>query len=154
MKKAYRFVVLAAFALAASAHADEPEWLTKSNRHANKILEDIAKFNPEGAGGIGIDGVDEEIIDLGPNVYERGLAASRAILADLESSLETESDRRVRQDLGIMIKAMQDNIASNELQRQHMLPYFNLNQTIFGGVRALIDPQVPRDRYPAAVVRM
>lgn len=25
---------------------------------------------------------------------------------------------------------------------------------MFGGVRALVDPQVPRERYPAAVVRM
>jgi uncharacterized protein (DUF885 family) len=35
-----------------------------------------------------------------------------------------------------------------------MLPYMNVNQSIFGGLRGLIDPQVSRDRYPAAIVRM
>jgi uncharacterized protein (DUF885 family) len=35
-----------------------------------------------------------------------------------------------------------------------MLPYMNVSQSIFGGLRGLIDPQVSRDRYPAAVVRM
>jgi uncharacterized protein (DUF885 family) len=34
------------------------------------------------------------------------------------------------------------------------LPYFNVSQQVFGGVRALIDPQIPRERYPAAVVRL
>ena len=35
-----------------------------------------------------------------------------------------------------------------------MLPYMNVNQAIFGGLRGLIDPQIARERYPAAVVRM
>jgi len=35
-----------------------------------------------------------------------------------------------------------------------MLPYFNISQQVFQGVRALIDPQVPEDRYPAALVRI
>jgi uncharacterized protein (DUF885 family) len=30
----------------------------------------------------------------------------------------------------------------------------NVSQMIFGGLRTLIDPQIPRDRYPAAIVRM
>ena len=35
-----------------------------------------------------------------------------------------------------------------------MLPYYNLSQTVFMGIRSLVDPQNSRDRYPAAVVRM
>jgi uncharacterized protein (DUF885 family) len=35
-----------------------------------------------------------------------------------------------------------------------MLPYMNVSQTIFQALRALIDPQVARERYPAAIVRM
>ena len=34
------------------------------------------------------------------------------------------------------------------------MPYYNVSQTVFQGVRALVDPQVPRERYPAAIVRM
>jgi uncharacterized protein (DUF885 family) len=35
-----------------------------------------------------------------------------------------------------------------------MLPYYNMSRTIFSGIRGLIDPQVDRERYPAAVSRM
>jgi uncharacterized protein (DUF885 family) len=35
-----------------------------------------------------------------------------------------------------------------------MLPYMNVNQMVFQALRVLIDPQVARERYPAAVVRM
>ena len=53
-----------------------------------------------------------------------------------------------------MIKAMEDGLHSTQLDRDTMLPYYNMSQTIFGGIRGLIDEQIPRERYPAAVVRM
>ena len=43
---------------------------------------------------------------------------------------------------------------TQQLDYDHMLPYTNVNQAIFGGIRSLIDPQVSRDRYPAAVTRI
>ena len=134
--------------------SDATDWVERSNEYAALVLENIARFNPEGAGGFGVDGLDEEIIDLAPGVYERSLASSNEVLAVLRSKLETEQHLKVRQDLGILIQSVEDGITTAELSRKHMLPYYNLNQTIFSGVRALIDPQVARERYPAAIVRM
>ena len=114
----------------------------------------MAAFNPESAGGFGVAGVDDNVVDLGPQLYERNLAASGKLLATLESALGEEQDRRVRQDLGILIKSVRDNIETAKLEREHMLPYLNLSQTVFGGVRALIDPQIARERYPAAIERI
>ncbi len=136
------------------AAADGNDWVERSNEYAALVLEQIARFDPESAGGIGVDGLDEEIVDLAPGIHERSLASSREVLATLRSKLETERDPKVRQDLGILIQAVEDGITTAELNHENMLPYYNLNQTIFSGVRALIDPQVPRERYPAAVVRM
>ena len=156
MKQAFArsMAVLTLCVFSFPAAADDAAWVETSNEHANLVLEEIAKFNPEGAGGLGVDGLDEDILDLGPGIYERGLASSRELAATLRDRLEKEQHKKVRQDLGILIKAVEDNIISAELDRANMLPYFNLNQTVFGGVRALIDPQVPRERYPAAIVRM
>ncbi len=145
---------LAAWVLVIAAHADEADWVTKSNEYASLILQEIAKFNPENIGGIGIDGLDEQIQDLGPGVFDRNMESSKMLLDELNSSLETETDRRVKQDLGIMAKVMEDGLYTSQLTRDTMLPYYNINQTIFGGVRGLIDEQIPRERYPAAVVRM
>ena len=140
--------------VAAPVAADDSDWVAKSDAHAQVVLEQMAKFSPEGAGRLGVDGLDEEIFDLTEGVYERGINASRELLTELQKRQAAETHPKVKQDLGILIKTIEDNIISSELNRAQMLPYYNMSQTIFFGVRGLIDPQVPRERYPAAVVRM
>ena len=136
-----------------AAHADT-DWVAQSNAHAQIVLDSIARFSPESAGGIGVDGLDEEILDIRAGIYERGIEDSRRILTELEIRLAEESHPKVRQDLGILIQAVEDAIRTAELNRKHLLPYRNISQTVFQGVRALIDPQIPPERYPAAVVRL
>jgi len=152
-------IALLAFAASAvslpgATSANGIDWVEKSNMHAQIVLEAVAKFNPESAAAIGVDGLDEEIRDLKPERYQRELAESEHILAELKRRLEDETDTRVRQDLGILIRVAQDSIRSEKLNRENMLPYFNLSQDIFRGIRALIDVQIPRERYPAAIVRI
>ncbi len=137
-----------------AAAAEDPDWVEKSNQHARIVLDVLAKFSPEGAGSLGVDGLDEEILDLGPGIHERGIAESEKVLAELRRRLDGETNAKVRQDIGILIKAVEDNIHSSRLNHELLLPYFNVSQTVFFGVRGLIDPQIPRERYPAAVARI
>lgn len=137
-----------------SVSALDQSWIETSNENSNLVLESLARFSPENAGGFGVDGLDEEIMDLREGVRERSIADSEAILSILRKRLEDEEHPFVRQDIGILIKALEDNIVSSNLQYEHMLPYINVNQQIFGGIRALIDSQIPRERYPAAIVRI
>jgi hypothetical protein len=146
--------LLAITFFALPAAAAEEDWVAKSNENAQVVLEVLAKFSPEGAASIGVEGLDEEISDLGEGIYERGLQASYDLLAELRRREAGETNRKVRQDLGILIQTVEDNIRTSKLQRENMLPYFNMSQTIFYGVRGLIDPQISRERYPAAVSRM
>jgi uncharacterized protein (DUF885 family) len=140
--------------LAGSAHAADMSWVEKSNAHAQIVLAAFAELGPEGAASMGVDGLDEKISDLSPGQYERAMKTISEVVAELETRLETETDSKVRQDLGILIKSGKDTLHSQKLDHDHMLPYMNINQMIFGGLRALIDPQIPRERYPAAIVRM
>ncbi len=142
------------FFLSSNAVAGDMSWVEKSNANAQIVVEAIARFNPEAAGGFGVDGLDEDVIDLDEGIVERGIRATRDIIAELETRREAETDPRVRQDIDILLKVAKDNIRTTELNRDHMLPYFNVSQTVFGGMRALIDPQVDRERYPAAITRM
>ena len=130
------------------------DWIAKSNEHAQVLLEIMAEFGPEGAASLGIDGLDEEIFDLEPEIFERSQVAVEQARAELAGRLEKETDRLVRQDLGILIKACDDYLLSSQLQRDSLWPYFNMSQTIFQGTRGLIDPQIPAERYPAAIVRL
>ncbi|MDH4046618.1 MAG: DUF885 domain-containing protein [Gammaproteobacteria bacterium] len=146
-------IVATIFSSSGSAAKDK-DWVALSNAHAAVVLEALSKYSPEGAGSLGIDGFDEAVTDLGPNIYERGMADSATLLAELKLRLEKEAHPIVRQDIQILIKAVEDSMRSSELNRANMLPYYNISQQVFGGVRALIDPQVSRDRYPAAVIRV
>jgi len=146
--------LLAIAVFTAPATAAEEDWVEKSNEHAQVVLEVLAKFSPEGAASIGVEGLDEEISDLSEGIYERGMQASYDLLEELHRREAEETNRKVRQDLGILIQTVEDNIRTSKLERENMLPYFNMSQMIFYGVRGLIDPQIPRERYPAAVSRM
>ncbi|MDH5456210.1 MAG: DUF885 family protein, partial [Gammaproteobacteria bacterium] len=145
---------LAVLTFTATAGGEEPGWVEKSNEHAQVVLEVMSKFSPEGAGSLGIDGLDEQVSDLGPGIYERSLAATREVLAELQKRAAAETHPKVKQDLGILVKALEDNIRTSELDRANMLPYYNVSQTVFFGVRGLIDAQIPRERYPAAISRI
>jgi len=155
MKKAQITSLLAAvFILIAVPSVAQDDWVQKSNEHSQIVLEALAKFNPESAGSIGVDGLDEEIRDLRERLFERDLADSERVLVELHIRLAEESHPAVRQDLGILIKAVEDSIETTKLEREYMLPYRNISQTVFAGIRGLIDPQIPAERYPAAIVRL
>jgi uncharacterized protein (DUF885 family) len=139
--------------LSVSAHS-QSTWIAESNKHSQLVLDLLARYNPEAAAGVGVDGYDEMVLDLRDDLYERSKADTEELLAELKRLHRTEKHPLVRQDLGILVKAVQDNLRTDELNRANMLPYFNVSRQVFGGVRALIDEQIPRDRYPAAVVRL
>lgn len=149
-----QIALVVAISCAASAVAEESGWVEKSNEHARLVLDVLAKFSPEGAGSLGVDGLDERIMDLRRGVEERSNAESELVLAELRHRLEKETDAKVRQDIGILSKAVEDGIRTSKLNYELLLPYHNISQTVFYGVRGLIDPQISRDRYPAAVVRI
>ena len=154
MRKLATFGLIAVFSVAIMHPAQASTWVEKSNEHAQVVLDVLAKLSPEGAGNLGVDGLDEEISDLGPGIYERSQQLSRDVTAELKRRLGDETDSKVRQDLGILIKVMEDGILSAELNHDQMLPYYNISQTVFFGIRGILDPQNSRDRYPAAIARL
>jgi uncharacterized protein (DUF885 family) len=145
---------LTCLAISTDVAAAEQEWIGESNRNAQVLLQVIARFAPEQAGRLGVDGLDDRIQDLGPNVYARSQAALQQAVAELKEHLARATDRRVRQDLEILIEAGEKNLRSSALQHQYMLPYYDMAQTEFFGIRSLIDPQVPKERQAAALERL
>ncbi|MEO6192262.1 MAG: DUF885 domain-containing protein [Thermoanaerobaculia bacterium] len=145
---------LALAALAAPAIAAPPAWVVKSDQNTQILLDSLARFDPEGAGELGVPGLDEQIFDLTPGFHERREAAARKVREELRRRLAAETDPRVRQDLAILIQAGDDDLKGDELGRKYNLPYLNITQTVFGGLRALLDDQVEPARRPAALARL
>jgi hypothetical protein len=128
--------------------------VVKSDQNTRILLDQIARFAPESAGELGVPGLDEQILDRTPGFQERAKAASRKTREELSRRLAAETDPRVRQDLEILIQAVDDDQKGSELGRKYNLPYSNVTQTVFGGLRALLDDQVEPARRPAALVRL
>ena len=59
----------------AADSAARPAWVEKSDANARVLLDVMARFTPERAGGFGVAGVDREIMDLKPQREERQRAA-------------------------------------------------------------------------------
>lgn len=131
-----------------------PAWVVRSNENTQVLLAVLARFGPEGAARLGVNGYDEQIIDLKPRVNERATQATREAIQVLKGRLAAEKDPLVRQDLEILIKSAEDNIRGNEIGNKYDIPYFNMSQAIFGGLRALLDDQIPAERRKAALVRL
>ncbi|MDX1554681.1 MAG: DUF885 domain-containing protein [Xanthomonadales bacterium] len=142
------------FAAAQAAADSDSDWLERSNAIAYKVLEMSAHFVPEFSGQQGIEGLDEDIYDLQPNLYERQMAVEHEKLTYLNAVLAEEQDPRVRQDIEIMIKATEDNIESSRVNYERVFPYGNLAGLVFYGFNGLLDKQVSAERQKAALVRL
>ncbi|HEX7013458.1 MAG TPA: DUF885 domain-containing protein [Steroidobacteraceae bacterium] len=139
---------------ATSALAAEASWTEESNRYAQVLLEVNARYNPEFAATVGVEGHDTEIIDLKPRFSERQEADLEAAARKLESLRESVTDERVRQDVQLLIQAARDQKRSLELNRQLMLPFFDLAQFVYRGFQDLLDARVSKERHKAALVRL
>jgi uncharacterized protein (DUF885 family) len=139
---------------AASPGSPPPAWVAKSNDNARVLVEVFARYAPEQAGAIGVDGLDKEITRLPLDVEEQSIQAVEKAEATLRERLAAETDPAVREDLEILITAAQQNVTESRLTRKYMLPYVDAAQGVFQGVRTLLDDQVPAARRADAVVRL
>lgn len=143
------FAVLAMPALAA-----EQPWVTKSNENARLLLNVVARYSPENATELGVDGYDEQITDMSRDLFEATNKDVRAVIAQLQQRLKSETDAKVRQDLEILIKTGQDQLRSEALKRKYLMPYVDVGQLLFGVVRATLDPRIPKERQQTIVKRL
>jgi len=145
---------LAAAEPAATAAPPGTEWVARSNANAAPLLQLIARYAPESAAALGVDGFDAEILDLKAGIDERFEADAARVAADYQARLAAEQDPRVRQDLQILADSTRRQQVRSALDRRLMLPYFDLPETLFRGFNSLLDPRVAQQRYPAALTRL
>jgi len=141
-------------ALSLPALAAEPAWVTKSNENAKLLLNVMAKYSPENASSLGVDGYDEKITDYSRDQFEALNRDQRAAIAEMERRRRIEADPKIRQDLDILIGSANDQLRSAALQRKYFIPFNDLTQTIFGVVHQTLDPRIPKARQATLLVRL
>lgn len=140
----------------ASSHdaASQRDWIKRSNDYAQILLKIQAKYGPEFAGRTGVQGLDEQVSQFPSDRRQKQKADSQAALAQLKKALGEEKDPLVKQDLEIMVKASEQGLRGQELGEKYDMPYFNVPQLVFAGLRTLLDDQVPAERRQKALVRL
>jgi len=134
--------------------AETPEWVRRSNEHAQVLLEAMAQVSPESAASLGVESVDEEIGDLKPGYQERNRQIFGEALEELRKRLAAEDDARVRQDLHIMIESAGLSLEASRLSEKLLVPYADVGRWIFQSMKGLLDDRVAEERRPAALVRL
>ena len=136
------------------AQDSDSDWIARSNKLTQPALMLLANFQPEMAGRLGIDGFDENIRDLSPNLFQRRRDQMQTLVGQLAQQFENESHPKIKQDLRITLQALNDQLTGDELNHRLMLPYYDVASIAFQGIRALLDDNVDPSRYPAALVRL
>jgi uncharacterized protein (DUF885 family) len=148
-------LVAALGCLVVNSYAGEtPSWVQKSNEAAKPLLEYIAKYTPENGSSLGIDQADTDVVDLKPNLYARSKQDGERIIQESQAKEASESDPKVRRDLEILITAQKNNLETARLNQELMLPFYDVGQTVFAGLQALLDPRNSADRQGRAIVRL
>jgi uncharacterized protein (DUF885 family) len=137
-----------------AAAATKPAWLAQSDANARTLVEAEAAFMPEPFSMFGLAEYDERVSDLGPNRESRLRAALAAAQAGLQQKLAGERDARVKQDLEVMIAAADRLRRSSELDEKLTLPWLDVGQLVFQGVKSLLSDQIPRERQQKALARL
>jgi uncharacterized protein (DUF885 family) len=140
--------------LCAAVSAAEPTWVTKSNANAKLVLNVMAKYAPESASGLGVDGYDEQITDLSRDHFEQTNKDTRAVIAELQKRRKAETDVKIRQDIDILIGSAEDQMRAATLDRKYFVPFDNLTAQLFGVVRQTLDPRIPKERQKTLLVRL
>jgi hypothetical protein len=147
------FVVLAFGCICTSAHA-ESAWITKSNVYTNTLLDIQLQHSPERGSRQGVVKFDPLISN--PTVADELQARkeTEAALARIKTARAGETDKKVQEDLDILLKAFDLKFRTEDFELQHEVPFDNASESVFQGLRGLLDDQVAAERRPAALVRL
>jgi hypothetical protein len=140
--------------LASAAEPTGKAWIEQSNRYTRLLFDVQLKHSPEQGSREGLARFDAQISDprLADELVQR--RELEAVLTALRTARPQVSDRDVQEDLDILRRAFDLQFRMDDFAQQHLVTAFNPSESVFQGIQALLDDQVPADRRPAALVRL
>ena len=132
----------------------QPDWVARSNQYTRQLLDVQFKYAPEGGSAEGIAKYDTLITDPTLAAEKAQRKEVEATLARVERDGAKDTSPEVREDLEIIDKTFKLQFRREDYRLAHKVPFIDASGAVFGGIRALLDDQVPAERRPAAVVRL
>ena len=131
-----------------------PQWIDDSNRYTQMLIDVRLAHSPEYGSSQGLAQYDTEIRKptIADALAER--AERDAVIEKIKIQLPLEKDRKVAEDMQILIHAIDLDDRELALNLRLDVPFINASEQVFRGLRTLLDDQVAAERRPAAVVRL
>ena len=131
-----------------------PSWTAVSDEFTNLLLKVEMKHDPVFGSRQGLSEYDELIPQPTLADEDQERRENEEVVAKLKAALPQQKQKKVAQDIEIVIRKMELHFRLQDFQRAHEVPFLNASSMTFSGVRVLLDEQTPADRRPAAVVRI
>lgn len=141
-------------AQAADAEGTGHAWVEQSNVYTQKLLDVQFAHSPEQGTREGVSKFDDKISNptLDDQLAERH--EFEGVLATIKAAQPKEIDKKVQEDLDILIKSFDLQFRQDDFELQHQVPFLNASEMVFEGLRGLLDDQVSPERRQAALVRL
>jgi hypothetical protein len=157
LRAALVFTCVAALAPARETRSASPAdnaWIARSNGYTNSLLDVELEHAPEQGSQEGVAKFDARITNpsLADELEER--KELEAAIVKLKTARSQERDPHVEEDLAILLKAFDLKFRVDDFAIQREVPFFNASETVFQGLRGLLDDQVAAERRPAAIDRL
>jgi hypothetical protein len=130
------------------------DWIAASNQYTNQLLAIEMKHTPELGSNEGLSQFDTEVSQPTLADEDQERRETETVISTFKSAVGQQKQKEVAQDLQIMIRTVELQFRELDFERGHKVDFLNASQTIFRGLRVLLDEQTPSERRPAAVVRI
>jgi hypothetical protein len=130
------------------------DWIAASNQYTNQLLAVEMKHTPELGSNEGLSQFDTDVSQPTLADEDQERRETEAVLSTFKSAVGQQKQKEVAQDLQIMIRTVELQFRELDFERAHKVDFLNASQTVFRGLRVLLDEQTPSERRPAAVVRI
>jgi hypothetical protein len=147
-------IAVALLYLPLTAQEAPADWIAASNKYTNLLLAVEMKHTPELGSNEGLSQFDTEVSQPTLADEDQERRETEAVVSTFKSAVGEQKQKEVAQDLQIMIRTAELQFRELDFARAHKVDFLNASQTVFRGLRVLLDEQTPAERRPAAVVRI
>src|SRR4051812_2725838 len=144
------WIVVFAF-IGSAAAADDRSWIERSDRNTAMVFDTLGAFYPEWMASLGLEKFDTAAGDLKADRVKRidaALAAAAKWLAALKAK---DADVRVRQDIDLVVEALERQRRTETLEHRLLMPFDDLPRQLFFSLQNLLDQRNPVERRAHAL---
>jgi hypothetical protein len=129
-------------------------WIVRSDELADPVVALYCLAGPEVASQLGLSPADTSTTDFREGWRDRLREAAFRASETLRGARSAENDPRVREDVDILLRAVDDVVRAVEVYDAHLVQLIDVARIAFLGLRVLLDEQNPPERKRLALTRL